>query len=118
MNKRPLAVTIISCVYIVTGVVGLAYHLSQFKVQHPFEYDIVWIVLVELAAIASGAFMLRGRNWARWLAIAWIAFHVGLSIFHPWPELVIHSLLFIVIAYFLLNRQAKEYFQDTTIEQS
>lgn len=109
--KRPLAVIIISVVYIITGVLGLAFHLSQYKIQHPFEYDIVWIALVEIAAIVAGTFMLHGNKWARWLAIAWIAFHVGLSIFHPWRELLIHSLLFIVIAYFLFNRPAKEYFR-------
>ena len=93
MNKRPLAVTVISWVYIVVGVVALIFHLSQDKIQHPFQYDIIWIVFVELAAIVSGAFMLRAENWARWLAVAWIAFHVGLSLFHPVRELLIHSVL-------------------------
>lgn len=111
MNKRPIAVTIISVIYIVTGVLGLAFHLSQYKIRHPFEYDIVWIALVEIAAIIAGTFMLQGNNWARWLAIAWIAFHVGLSIFHPWHELAIHSVLFIMIVYFLFNRLANEYFR-------
>ena len=42
--------------------------------------------LTELLAMVSGAFMLRGHNWARWLALAWIIFHVILSIFRlgPW----------------------------------
>lgn len=118
MNKCPLAVTIISWLYIVTGVLGLAFHFSEYRIQRPFEYDIVWIALVEIAAIVAGIFMLRGNNWARWLAAAWIVFHVGLSVFHPWHELAIHSLLFIVIAYLLFNRQAKKYFQNARIEQA
>jgi hypothetical protein len=118
MRKRPLAVIIISCVYIVTGVAALAFHLNQFKIQHPFQYDIMWIAVVEIAAIVAGIYMLRGTNWARWLALAWIAFHVVLSIFHPLRELVIHSLVCIVIAYFLFNRQAKEYFRATKVEQA
>jgi hypothetical protein len=109
--KRPLSVTIIGWIYIATGIVGLAYHFSKFKVQHPFQFDIVWIGLVEIIAIASGAFMLRGKNWARWLAIAWIAFHVIISAFHPLGELVIHGLLFIVITYFLFRPLANEYFR-------
>ncbi|HEY1801315.1 MAG TPA: hypothetical protein VGG46_10315 [Terriglobales bacterium] len=114
-RNRPIAVSVISGVYIVVGVVALAFHLSQYTIQHPFQYDIVWIVLVELAAIVSGAFMLRAKNWARWLAIAWIAFHVGRSLFHPVRELLIHSVLCIVIAYFLFNRPAREYFRPAKI---
>jgi len=114
--KKSLAVIIISVVYIITGVLGLAVHLSQYKIQHPFEYDIVWIALVEIAAIVAGIFMLRGHNWARWLALAWITFHVGLSIFHPWQELAMHSLLFILIVFFLFNRSAKEYFRSAKTE--
>ena len=110
MNNRPIAVTVIACLYILTGIVGLAFHLSKYKIQHPFQYDIVWIAIVEIAAIVAGIFMLRGNNWARWLAIAWIIFHVALSIFHPLGELLAHSLLFVVFAYFLFNRSAKQYF--------
>ena len=36
-------------------------------------------------AIVCGVFLLRGHNWARWLALAWIAFHVVLSAFHAIP---------------------------------
>ena len=110
MKKRPIAVTVISCLYIVTGIAGLVFHLSKYKIQHLFEYDIVLIVLVEIAALLAGIFMLRGSNWARWLAIAWMAFHVIISIHGPLQQLIVHSLLLVVFAYFLFNRRAKEYF--------
>ena len=77
MRKRPLAVSILSCLFIATGVVGLARHLADYKATQPFEYDLVWIFIVELAAIVCGAFMLRGTNWARWLALAWMALPCG-----------------------------------------
>ena len=111
MNKRPLAVTIIGFVYIATGAIGATYHLIAFKVQHPFQYDIVWVELVNLVAILCGACMLRGRNWARWLALAWIAFHVVLSAFHTLPELAIHSLFLAILVYFLFRRPATHYFR-------
>ncbi|MBV8811190.1 MAG: hypothetical protein JO033_21185, partial [Acidobacteriaceae bacterium] len=107
----PLSVILIGCLYVVVGVIALAFHLAEFKPQHPFQYDIVWIVLTELTAILSGIYLLRGSNWARWLAIAWMAFHVVLSIFHPWSELLVHTLLFIAIAYFLFRPQANRYFR-------
>ena len=57
--------------------------------------------------------MLRGRNWARWLVMVWIAFHVVVSGFHSFPELAVHALLFVVFAYVLLRPQATEYFRRT-----
>jgi hypothetical protein len=111
MNKRPLAVTIIGCVYIVTGAVGFAYHFTDFKARHPIQYDFVWIELVRLIAIVCGVYMLRGHNWARWLALVWMASHVILSAFHTLPELAIHSLFCAILAYFLFRPTAARYFR-------
>jgi hypothetical protein len=111
MNKRPIAVIVIGWLYVATGVIALASHLIGFKPQHPFQYDIVWMALVNLIAIVCGAYLLRGHNWARWLALAWIGFHVVLSIFHAPFELVVHSLLCIAVLYFLFRPQATQYFR-------
>ncbi len=116
MNKRPISVTVISCVFVAAGGIGLAYHLLEFKVQHPFQYDIVWISVVRLMAIICGVYMLRGRNWARWLTLVWLTYHVILSGFHSLPELVTHSLLLGVFAYFLFRPQATVYFRAARTE--
>ena len=110
MRKRPLAVSILSCLFIVTGVVGLARHLGDYKATQPFEYDLIWILIVELTATVCGAFMLRGANWARWLASAWMAFHVIFSFLHSLREVVVHGLLFAPIAYFLFRAEARAWF--------
>ncbi len=55
--------------------------------------------------------MLRGHNWARWLAIAWMGFHVGLSAFHAFHELAIHSLFFAAITWLLFRPAAARYFR-------
>ena len=111
MNKRPLSVTVIGCLYIAAGAFGLVSHLATFRPQHPFQYDIVWASLVNLIAIVCGIYMLRGSNWARWLALAWIAFHVALSAFHSRFELVVHSLMCVALAYFLFRPSASRYFR-------
>jgi hypothetical protein len=111
MNKRPLSVIVIGCLYVATGAIGLAFHLIEFKPQHPFQYDIVWVCLVNLIAIVCGMYMLRGSNWARWFALAWIAFHVVLSGFHSRFEFVVHSLLCVAVAYFLFRPRATQYFR-------
>lgn len=111
MNKRPLAVTIVGFLYILTGVLGTGYHLIDFKVLHPFQYDVIWAVLTDLVAILCGAYVLRGHNWARWLALAWIGFHVILSALHILPGLIVHSLLFVVLAYLLFRPASTRYFR-------
>jgi len=111
MAKRPLSVTIISLVLIATGALGLVSHISGFGTKQPFEFDVVWIVLLGLAAILAGAYMLRASNWARWLSIAWIGFHVIISFFHSFFEASVHILVLVAFAYFLFRTGAREYFR-------
>jgi hypothetical protein len=54
--------------------------------------------------------MLTGRNWARWLAMVWIAFHLVVSAFHPVGELTVHVVLFCVFAGALFHHAAAQYF--------
>jgi uncharacterized membrane protein len=112
MNKRPHSVTAIGCIFVVAGVIGLAYHGAEFKAQRAFDYVNVWVLLVRLLAIIGGVFLLRGSEWARWFLLIWIAYHVILSAFHSVFELITHSLLFAVIAYFLYRPRASAYFRD------
>ena len=116
--QRPLSVTIIACLYIATGVIGFASALIALKAEHPFPDDIVLVELVRLIAIVCGVFMLRGHNWARWLALAWIAYHVVLSGFHSLSGLAMHSLLCAVFAYFLFRSQATRYFRAARTEET
>ena len=116
MNKRPHSVTAISLVFVAAGVIGLAYHLTGFKAWHPFQHDILWVFLVRLIAVVCGVYMLRGSNWARWLTVVWIAYHVILSGFHSLDELAAHSVLFAVSAYVLFRPEAMKYFRGVKTE--
>jgi chromate transport protein ChrA len=116
--SRPLAVAIIAVVYILTGLAGLVSHLSQVRLTQPFESDVLWAALVALIAIVAGIFLWRGRDWARWLALAWIGFHVVLSFFHSAGEVVAHGLLFAVFAWFLFHPRSNEYFRSRRTRQS
>jgi hypothetical protein len=113
MNRRPHSVTAIGCIFVAAGVIGLAYHGAEYKAQLPFDYGVVWVLLVRLLAILGGVFLLRGSGWARWFLLIWIAYHVILSAFHSVFELITHSLLFAVIAYFLYRPRVSAYFRDT-----
>ena len=111
MKKRPLPVTILACIYIGVGTVGFAYHLREILARHAFHYDDFLVELTEFVAIVCGAFLLRGHNWARWLALAWIAFHVGISFVDSLQKVVVHGLIFLLIAYFLFRPEARTYFR-------
>ena len=115
-NSRPLSVTILAWIYIAVGVIGAIGHGSEFAAGRVFHSDVIWIELTEFAAILCGAFILKGQNWARWLALAWIAFHVILSAFHAFPEFAIHCAFCAVIAWFLFRPPAARYFRGTRIE--
>lgn len=110
MKKRPLTVLIVACLFIAAGAIGLVHHLNDFKITKPVESEIVWSSFVGLLAIVSGFFMLLGRNWARWLALAWMAFHLAISFFHSIQQVVIHGLLFLLIAYGLYRPEVRAYF--------
>jgi|SRR5438874_7514499 len=110
MNERPYSVTAISLVFAAAGVIGFAYHVTEFKTWHPFQYEVLWVCLVRLLAVVCGIYMLRGSNWARWLTVVWVAYHVILSGFHSLTELAVHGVLFALFAYVLFRREAAEYF--------
>ena len=118
MNKRPRSITVIGWLFIATGVIGLGYHATEFKADRPFQYDVGWVCFVRLLAILCGVFVLCGSNWARWALLGWIAYHVVLSAFHSLSELAMHTLLFALVAYFLLRPQASAYFRGGRTERS
>jgi len=96
---------------------GFAYHFSELRGVSPAQYDSVWVELVELLAILCGAFLLRGRNWARWLALAWIVFHVVLSAFHDLRQFGVHCLFCAVIAWVLFRPPSMRYFRAARVAQ-
>ena len=110
--KRPLPVTILGCLFIVAGLVGLVYHLSE----RPLEPQIALVSIVRLLAVVGGIFLLMGHNWARWLLLAWLAFHVVASAFHSLSESIAHVVLLIVVGYLLLRPPAARYFQSAPSE--
>ena len=111
MNKRPLPVTVLGWLYIVVGVGGIAAHIGEIKPRHFFEPEVGLPLVVRLLGILAGAFMLRGSNWARWLAVAWIGFHVVLSSFLSVRAAVMHAVLCLVFTYLLFRPGANRYFR-------
>ncbi len=104
--KRPISIMVISCLFIATGALGLVNH---FPWPPAFHSEDIWIEATEMSALVAGVFMLRGHNWARWLAFAWMAFHVAIS-FPVIRQIAIHCLFLAVIAWILFEPRASQYF--------
>jgi hypothetical protein len=118
MNRlpRPFAVTVLGCLFLGVGSVGFIYHLHEFLVSRSFQSDMIWIELTEFLAIVGGAFLLRGRNWARWLILGWVAFHVILTALNAFHQFAVHALLFVGIGWLLFRPESSRYFRNSPRE--
>jgi hypothetical protein len=110
MKRRPISILILAALYILVGAVAFGFYFPALLKGQP---DSIWMELTELLAIIAGVCLLRRQKWARWLTLAWIAFHVAISMFHPMRELLLHSLLCLVIAWVLFRPAAGRWFQQT-----
>jgi hypothetical protein len=115
MVQRPRSVTIISWLFIVLGAIALIGGLLPIGevtlVQRAGELKSHWYVhLSRLLEIVAGVFMLYGMNWARWLMVVWMVFHVVVGALHSVVQLFTHVAIFTVIGYFLFRPQATGYF--------
>jgi hypothetical protein len=111
-KKRPISVLVVAGMYIAVGAIGFVAHFPQLSAIHR---DDVLIELTELAALIAGVYLVQGQNWARWLSVAWIVFHVGISFQDGLRPVVIHSMLCIGIAWALFHSTANRYFRRFAI---
>ena len=108
MPRRPLILTIFGWFLILAGVVGFVFHFPVHRAWHP---DDAWPLGLELILLIAGVFILRGQTWARWLAVAWIAFHVGLSFYHSVREVAVHTVVLLIFAGILFHPAANAWFR-------
>jgi hypothetical protein len=106
--QRPISVTAVAWLFIAVGIAMSVFHAPELRSPH---WDALLIELTELLALIAGIFMLRRQNWARWLGLAWMAFHVALTAVPPFHGLVVHVVIFAGITYLLLRSDATRYFR-------
>jgi hypothetical protein len=122
MPRRPGSITLVGWLFILTGSLGLLKDwLPLLSPQAPARLAeltaaegpgmLAFIWAVRLAAVVGGAFVLRGSNWARWLLLAWMAFHVALSAGHSTVELLLHVVVFVPVSWMLFRPAAASYFR-------
>lgn len=122
MKHRPSTITVISWAFIALGAITFVAALlplfgigssegSAVLTSHGLV-DLILVLVVRLLAVVCGVFMLYGYNWARWLLIAWMGFHVIISIGGSAFVIIVHSVIFIVVLYLLFRPDASEYFRN------
>jgi hypothetical protein len=113
VEKRPRSIIVISFLFILLGTLTLihaAWDLANTQ-QRLTNLQNHWMIyLSAVAAIVGGAFLLRGRNWARWLLVMWMGFHIVVGALHGMLPLLTHVVIFSVILFFLFRRPASSYF--------
>ena len=107
-RRPPASVVVIALLYLAVGIIGFVY---RFRTLLAWQQGSVWAESTELLAVIIGVFLLRGQNWARWLAVAWMAFHVVLSAFHSYAQTAVHAAFLVLIAWALFAPEAGRYFR-------
>lgn len=109
--KRPFAVTVVGVLMMAAGMSGMAVGFVNAKSMWPPEQDLIWIVIVDAIGITCGIFLLRGKNWARWLTVIWIGGHAAALSFYAQKGAVAHLVIFALIGYLLIFRgDVREWF--------
>ena len=127
--KRPTSITVIAWIMIISVLISLisvTYSLDnpQFKEimgrsALPLSVQITWTYLSFLIQAISAAFMLKGKNWSRWLYVIWnlIGF-INVSLTSPVKTAIIPNLLvFGVFTFFLFRPKANAYFTGQPLKQ-
>jgi hypothetical protein len=105
--KRPLAVTLLGLLFIGAGAAGIIFHSTE----RPINAMFFAIEAVGVVAVLGGASLLMGREWARWVLLAWMAFHVAIGAVDSVGKFAFHVVLFVVIGYVMFRPGVGEYFK-------
>jgi hypothetical protein len=109
MKTRPLPITILGWMLIGVGALEFAEHAAQ--IRWPLTADGVGVPLFELVILACGVFLLRGQAWARWLAVAWVGFHVIVSSLHSAWAGILHGLIFVAFTWLMFRPEVNAWFR-------
>jgi hypothetical protein len=94
----------------IAGISGMIYHAEELK-NAATDLNVSWVFVVRLAAVIGGWFALRGSNWARWLLVTWIVYHVFLSFYHTTAQVAIHVFFTTLTVLALFNKNSNAYFK-------
>lgn len=112
MKSRPITIIIVSVLFILTGSFGIATHIKDFFEPDGKLPELLWVLLVRILAIVCGVLLLFRINWARWLAIVWLVYHIIISAFNSTSEMIAHIVFLILVSILLFLPLTSKFFQS------
>jgi uncharacterized membrane protein HdeD (DUF308 family) len=106
VEKRPPSIIVIGILFILLGTITLVHALVELinTTDRLTDLKSHWMIYLSgIAAIVGGVFLLKGHNWARWLLVLWMAFHIVVGALHGLAPLLTHAVIFSVILFFLFR---------------
>jgi hypothetical protein len=117
MKNRPWPVIIVSMLFIIAGLTGLIYHFREFFEPDVKLPELVFVQFVRVVAIVCGLLLLSAVNWARWLAIMWLLYHVIIGALHSTSEMIFHVVILVLVAVLLWLPGSGRFFRKTRLGQ-
>jgi hypothetical protein len=114
MKNRPVPVIIVSILFILTGCIGFIYHVKEFFEPYDSLYELIWVLVLRILAVVCGLLLLRRINQARWLAVAWLVYHVYISSLHSTTEMIAHIIFLTIVTVLLYLPVSNAYFKTKT----
>lgn len=112
LRKPPLSIAIVGTLFLALAALDLYRGLAPLVGAGHLAGDDLLVLAIGVAAGVGAVFVYLGHEWARWLLAAWMALHVGVSIGNP-RQLVMHALIFGLIAFFLFRPPVREHFHPS-----
>jgi hypothetical protein len=114
--RRPIpSVVAVGVLFLLLGVLDLWRGLAPLFGPAPGFHlagDDMLVLAIGIAALVGGAYVIRCRNWARWLLALWMALHVAISAGQP-AKMVAHLAIFGFVAFLLFRPKASVCFRAT-----
>ena len=104
--KRPWGIWVVAMLYLGVGLFTAEQAVAALLMHR--EANIASGVL-GLVAIVAAAYLPLGANWARWLALGWMGFHVAIS-YRVLSEMLAHLAIFAGIAVLLFLPSSRRFF--------
>jgi hypothetical protein len=111
LMKNYVAVIVVAFLFVL---VGIGAGIAQFPRLMAGYHEAIGMEITEAAAIVTGVCLLLRQGWARWLAVAWMAFHVAISFSDP-GKVIVHAVLCGLIAWALFRPESRGWFRKEAI---
>jgi len=111
MKKPPVPVLIVSVLFILVGCAGFAYHVKEILNSSNNLYETIWVLFLRIVALVCGLLLLFRINWARWLAIIWLIYHVIIGGLNSTSQMIVHIVFLILVSVLLFLPVSSAYFK-------